>query len=299
MVGRARMTSSSPCRSEGEVAVYQGTDPASASTFALKGIYFVGKPLGQRCFSKYGGDVVLLTAGGLVPFSRYLQSTGIDRTTFFTDTIQNRLREEIETYGTTSGWEVITFLDQNLLLLHVPAADGTRYQYAMNTDTGAWSRFLLSDVSTFCTYNGSLYAGDATQVRNCWTGALDDEEPIRYRMVTAFSYFGAPSRGKQLLLARLTFRASGTPQYMVKPLFEFDLNVNFPSQAGASSGASLWGTAVWGTDTWGGSTVFYRKWLSLAGFGTAAALAVEGVNVHTVFEIVSIEYLYRVGGILG
>lgn len=285
--------------SEGEVAVYAGTDPASASTFALKGLYFVGKPLGQRCFSKYGGDVVLLTTGGLVPFSKYLQSTGIDRTTFFTDTIQNKLREEIETYAATPGWEVVTFLEQNLLLLHVPAADGSRYQYVMNTDTGAWTRFLLSDVETFCVYNGFLYAGDATQVRNAWTGALDDEDPIRYRMVTAFSYFGAPSRGKHMLMTRLTMRASGAPQYMAKAIFEFDLNINFPSQSSTPAGAALWGTATWGTDIWGGSTVFYRKWLGLSGFGTAAALAVEGVNVHTVFEIVSIEYLYRVGGILG
>ena len=46
--------------SEGEVAVYKGSDPASATTFQHVGTYYIGEPLGRNCLSKYGGDVLLL-----------------------------------------------------------------------------------------------------------------------------------------------------------------------------------------------------------------------------------------------
>jgi hypothetical protein len=42
--------------SEGEVIVYQGTNPSSATTWAKIGSYYIGKPLGRRCLEKFGGD---------------------------------------------------------------------------------------------------------------------------------------------------------------------------------------------------------------------------------------------------
>jgi hypothetical protein len=42
--------------SRGQVAVYQGTDPSSASTWALVGVFDVGSPIGYRCFAKVAGD---------------------------------------------------------------------------------------------------------------------------------------------------------------------------------------------------------------------------------------------------
>ena len=47
--------------SEGEVIVYQGTDPASSATWSLVGVYAIGTPLGRRCAVKYGGDLLLIS----------------------------------------------------------------------------------------------------------------------------------------------------------------------------------------------------------------------------------------------
>jgi hypothetical protein len=52
---------------QGEVMVYRGTDPSSASTWALIGIWIVGAPIGNRCLMKYGGDLLVLTLDGLDP----------------------------------------------------------------------------------------------------------------------------------------------------------------------------------------------------------------------------------------
>ncbi|MCR4332457.1 MAG: hypothetical protein NUV34_07115, partial [Sulfuricaulis sp.] len=53
--------------SNGDIIVYRGTDPASASTWALVGVFYSGSPIGRRCLAKYKGDLLLICQDGLVP----------------------------------------------------------------------------------------------------------------------------------------------------------------------------------------------------------------------------------------
>ena len=53
--------------SEGEVAMYDGTDP---SAWSLKGVYSISRPLGPRCTMKAGGDLMVATEDGIVPMSK-------------------------------------------------------------------------------------------------------------------------------------------------------------------------------------------------------------------------------------
>ncbi|MGB1373833.1 MAG: hypothetical protein ACPG6R_11980, partial [Aequoribacter sp.] len=55
--------------SEGDVLIYQGTDPGSAADFAKIGAYRIAQPLGRRCAMSLGGDVVLMTTDGYVLLS--------------------------------------------------------------------------------------------------------------------------------------------------------------------------------------------------------------------------------------
>ena len=54
----------------GEMAVFTGTDPSSANTWALTGMFYVGKPLGKRCAAKFGGDLIFNTTSGLFTLSK-------------------------------------------------------------------------------------------------------------------------------------------------------------------------------------------------------------------------------------
>jgi hypothetical protein len=62
--------------SRGQVIVYAGTDPASADTWVLKGVYNIGAPIGRRCFSKVGGDLAVITVDGVVSLA---QAISMDR----------------------------------------------------------------------------------------------------------------------------------------------------------------------------------------------------------------------------
>ncbi len=45
--------------SNGECAVYSGTDPSTAATWQLVGVYTIGRPIGRRCCRKYAGDLLI------------------------------------------------------------------------------------------------------------------------------------------------------------------------------------------------------------------------------------------------
>lgn len=53
--------------SEGEAAVYKGVDPAS---WVKVGVFYLGRPIGRRCFVKFGGDMLLLCEQGISPSAR-------------------------------------------------------------------------------------------------------------------------------------------------------------------------------------------------------------------------------------
>src|SRR6056297_1437704 len=53
----------------GEVAVYEGTDPSSADTWRLAGVYEIGDPVNKHGFFKAGGDLAILTKDGIIPVS--------------------------------------------------------------------------------------------------------------------------------------------------------------------------------------------------------------------------------------
>lgn len=55
----------------GEVAIYRGTNPAATDgSFSLDGVYQIGKPLGPRCFLRTRGDLAVMTEQGLVALSQ-------------------------------------------------------------------------------------------------------------------------------------------------------------------------------------------------------------------------------------
>ena len=73
--------------SMGEVIVYNGTDPDIAEKWLLKGVWQLGQTFSRRCFTKWAGDVLLLTQDGLVPLASALQSSRLDPRINITDKI--------------------------------------------------------------------------------------------------------------------------------------------------------------------------------------------------------------------
>lgn len=286
--------------SQGEVAVYKGTDPASAATFALVGVYFVGPPVGERFYATYGGDVLMLTSEGLLPFSKYLQSSAVDQKVALTDRIQQAISSDISAYFATRGWEVHVYLDDNLILLQVPAGNpGTRYQYAMNLLTGAWSRFLHGDAITWAVQSNTLYMGETTKVNNAWTGGTDNGNQIAFTVIPAFSYFESPTNQKVFGLGRCLMESDQAPLFLAKLISDFNQSYYFPSLFNlAPSAGNLWDVAIWDNATWGALLSYSRSWYSLAGMGYSATQVIYGVSAAVSTRLIALDYTYEIGGLL-
>jgi hypothetical protein len=90
--------------SQGEVALYKGTDPASSTTWALQGVYWLGSPIGRRCFVQYGSDVAVISQDGLLPLSKELPQNRINSNVVaLTDTIMDTYPKRIPAMGRTSA----------------------------------------------------------------------------------------------------------------------------------------------------------------------------------------------------
>lgn len=287
--------------SEGEVIVYQGTNPSSASTWSKIGSYFLGKPLGRRCFTKFGGDLVMLTQSGCFPLSTALQSSTIDYTLALSNKIETAFTDAARDHGSVFGWKPIVFSPQSTLLVNVPIQeDGEHEQYVMNTITKSWCKFKEWDAEDFVVYQNGLYFTSGTAVYEAWTGAIDGANDIVFYGKTAFSAFGRSNLLKDVKLFQPVLQVNGSLTFLT------DIDVDFQDSviAGlatytAVSGA-LWGVGLWGVGLWGSGFETVRTWTSpaqYAGFYVAGKIKISS---HTLtVRWMSNIYVYEPGVSIG
>ena len=99
----------------GEVLVYKGTDPSSANTWALVGVWQIGAPVGRRCIMKYAGDLLIICQDGVYPMSSALQSSRVNPKVALTNKIQFAVSDAVTNYGSNFGWQLISFPKQKHL----------------------------------------------------------------------------------------------------------------------------------------------------------------------------------------
>jgi hypothetical protein len=247
--------------SEGEAIIYQGSNPSSAVSWAKVGSYSIGKPLGRRCVSQFGGECLVLTESGVFPLSDLLQSGDARARYALSRKIQNAFIDAARTYGTTFGWKAITYPARDALLINVPLAeDGTHEQYVMNLTTKAWCKFTEWDAEDFAMLNGSLYFVKSTVVYKAWTGTDDNGSNIIFYGKQAFHEFG-DSRNKHLKLFMPMLTVDGTCTYAA------DIDVDFRNSYMLSTSvtaavSSAWDSATWDTSEWAYDMELVRQWSS-------------------------------------
>ena len=254
--------------SEGEVAVYTGTDPATASTWSLQGVFYIGTPTGSGRTCKYGGDLLIVNKDGIAQMSKSLMSSRVSTWLQLTDKIQPQIAKDTTDYKTNQGWDLLLYPPQNMLLLNVPVSTTESYQYVMNTISGAWARWTGIPARTWFYSNELLYWGGNGVVGIAWNGQNDNGSNIIANILPAYQNLGASSQLKRWTLGRLIVGTTGPTSYGAK--IELDFNtipdiVNLPIELESPYG--LYGTAKYGESIYGGSVTVRRKWQNLSGMG--------------------------------
>ena len=259
--------------SEGQALVYKGTDPSSANTWGLVGVFKIGKPIGRRCvLKKYGSDPIVLTQDGAFALSTLLQS-GDERNKFaISFKIQSAFTEAARSYADVFGWTIISFPEQNAILVNVPKReDGPHEQYVMNTISKAWCKFTGWNAEDLIVYEGELYFSCGPAVFKAWTGTDDNGYKINYEAELAYQDFGTSALKDPLMFMpvfesnrQLTY-ATGIDTDFVSRAMNVATSVR-PS-SGGRWGISQWGNAKWSSGSnivknWGGTASWPGHWLS-------------------------------------
>jgi hypothetical protein len=297
--------------SAGDVAVYEGTNPASATAFSAVGIWYIGQPpIGRRCFTATGGNVFILTQFGLIPIAQLMQG-GLDNiltsgTDFLVQLrkIQTALNNDFQTLIDTSGWQVIEL--PSLALIHVarPGVSVTDHiQYTFQQHSLAWNRVLDVPGFVWARRLSEVYAGtEDGRVLRVFDGPTDGEHidgtgayEVRGRLTPAFSYFGAPAVRKRALMIRLQFLAKSVPGYAVRMNVDFEINPITGSPVANTNAGSLWDVALWDVDLWSGGRVAFGEWRSVVGLGYSLAPSIF-ISSEQQTTLASIEYMTDAGG---
>ena len=258
--------------SNGDVLVYRGTDPSSASTWALVGVFWVGSPIGRRCFIKYKGDVLLITQDGLLPLSEALESSRVNPKVALTDKIQKATSDAVTNYGSNFGWNVVPYPKENALVLNVPVAtNANQQQYVMNTITGSWCNFTGWYANVFELYLDNLYFGSTDFIGKAWATYADAGQAIMAQGLQAFSYYGSPAQTKRFTMMRPTFYASSPPAVLGQMNVDFDQTAATATLASASAVGGLWDQVTWDQGIWGAGLELSRQWQGASGVGYCGA----------------------------
>lgn len=284
--------------SEGEIALYQGYDPSSVSTWSLVGMFSTGRPIGRRCICKYAADVLAITADGLSPLSQLLLTDRTQPGAQLTYKIINAVNADVAAYSANFGWQCIEYPLGNKLLVNVPEIQGsTSHQWVMNSVNNAWSRFRGWQANCFELQQDSLYyGGQGGKIYLSDTGTSDAGIPITVDCKPAFSTFGQGTQQKRFTMARPVFQASAN---VVTPIV--NLNVDFQDVISSqvllsTAGSAPWNTSLWDVTSWGGANYLSKSWEGIVGIGYWAtgrlSLQVSGLSLFWF----STDFMYEIGG---
>lgn len=275
--------------SSGDLTVYEGTDPTTASTFSQVGVWYVGQPpVGRRFFTSSGGNIFLLTQFGVIPVAQLMEG-GLDTIVLAgTDLlrqlrkIQTQLNDDFLTLLNTTGWELMDI--PGLALLHIarPSIATEHIQYAFQMHALAWSRLVDVPGACYARRLNEVYAGTPDgRVLRVFTGNSDGQKvdgtgdyEIRSRLTPAFQYFDSPAVRKRALMMRLQFLSSAKPTYSLRMNADFALSPIGGSAISRVSVGSLWDVGLWDQAVWGGGKVAYGEWRTVRGLGYALAPSV-------------------------
>lgn len=290
--------------SVGEVAVYSGTDPSTAGSWTLVGVFYVGAPLGKHCFAKFGGDLLLLCQTGLFPLSKAVQSSTINYSQALTAKIDPTFSESAGKWGNLPGWGITVFPKGSALLVNVPTSNGVVWQYVMNTLTGAWCKFTGWEAAAFTVFKSDLWMGDSTGVAKAWSTYQDRGQPITAVCRQAFTTmvhagFRNPGVRKRVQMIRPLLTVDGTISAKIGLDTDYLENTQGSVVNLSSALGSLWGTAIWGAAKWGSGALTKREWhstLSRDFFSAGIFLSVSSPGAS--FTWAGTDLLVQKGGVL-
>lgn len=293
---------------EGEVAVYEGSDPSDANAWSLVGVYEMPPPLGKNGHFRAGGDLVILTEQGAIPVS---QAVVRDKAALGLSAISRKIEPDWVSQASarsTVPWEAVKWPSRSMTLITNPVTGATTDPQMMvvNSETGAWCLRSGWDARCVALHSDQVYFGtNDGQVFKADIGGLDNGSPYTCKAAFAWDHLGHPGAHKTITSARAQFLTSTpvNPQLSVST----DYTVTFPTPPAAGSepgSTSQWGVGLWDVAVWDESSVpvvVSTRWVSIGESGFVVLPQVQatvGTTATPDSELILMEFLSEGGEVM-
>jgi len=283
---------------EGEVAVYQGTNPGTASDWAKVGVYDITDPIGQFGTMRAGGDLLIATRIGLVPVS---EAVNKDAAALSLAAVSARIdpywREQAETV--TTSWEILKWPEKNIMVVSQPDYVGGA-ALVCNLQTGAWSRVTGWDTQCLETFEGRGFFGAADgYVYEMDVTGSDDGSVYTTVYLGQHEGLGVPGIEKTVNQMRPIFESASPISPLVTATTDFSQEVSAAPDAPADDGTEGWDIGVWDTAVWDAeaASAIFQRWRAVGrtgrtfapelqlSFNSTAAPSVELVAIDATFDV--------------
>jgi len=248
--------------SSGDTIVYKGTDPGTAATWALVGVYKIGAPIHQRAIRKIASDLMIVINGDFVLFSEIFRKGGLvgDSTK-----LSGAIGIAARNYSANFGWQTLEYQRGQLIIINVPISTNTQYhQYILNTVTGAAARFTGINARCWAVHDGLLYFGGNTKIFLADSGFKDETIAIRVDAQQAYSTLGVQSV-KSINTIDPVHMADGSVTVVVDMGYDFGRSTLSQTISSASTGTP-WGSP-WGSP-WSAEAITRTESYMSSGQGT-------------------------------
>ena len=279
----------------GEVIVYDGTDPSSATSFGLVGIFKIDRPIGRYCATKYGGDLLILTRSGVVSMNALLPGYGEPERTTLSELIRPAFLEASSS-AAAWGWSISTYGSRGWVIVNVPVIEPTEYvQFVYNAISGGWWRATNMNGICWKELAGRLYFGTSTgTVYEADVGANDDDNAIPTDVMCAFSRYGTSSQ-KKFKMVRPFFTLNGVPNPTIDMRVDFDLTAPTSSpQLTLGYTGTPWGSP-WGSP-WTRASRTATQWVGVTGLGHIGAIRMKMSTKDITASVSGFDVMLEPGG---
>lgn len=286
---------------EGEVAVYEGTNPGSAASWRKVGVYQITRPLGPKAIMQAGGDLIIATENGLIPISEAIRRDAAALELGAVSRVITPYWQQLVASTGGNPWEIVKWPQKNIMIISQPG-DQNKTALVANLQTGGWSRFTGWDTQCLGFYDESCFFGDSDgNVFRMETGGSDNGIPYSCVYLGQHEDLGAPGVEKTVPQMRATFKTETPINPAISAKTDYDESLSLsPSSGLEDTGLSLWDDALWDVDFWGAGGVpeVKARWSSVGKTGRTIAPEVQltfGITASPVVELVSIEAAFEIG----
>lgn len=289
--------------SAGDVSIWQGNDPAAATTWDSIGCFYVGDlPLGRNVANSFNGELVIISIYGIIPVSKLITGLTLDDAKInYTNKISNLINPNLSATRASRGWEIASVPQQNLILIASPKQTGQPYiQYCQNLSTLGWTVYRNIPYQCSAVFNGNLYFGTSDNRVCIHQGDVDNTSltgtnsvNITWSLLTAFAKSDPVMKIPSFL--RTYFISMQPVSYDVKVYFDYNIVENLTTVSSGGFSGSVWDGSNWDSAIWGGGTTPANSIEGLSGIGVNMAVALRGSS-NSSTTCIGFEAVWREGG---